>query len=242
MKRLLLFPLAVILLLTLTVPAYASVELEAKMGEQIDVTMIFEELNSTIYAMIKDEIENNETKIPDTIKKNLEKRNMTNVEYQWKPADFNDAENTITVSFSLSGSDILNFTFSTDTMRRTFHVRTDWRKFEVNLTNNFSLDFTEYFGRPLSDWTLEDTPYLAYYYNYTGTVPLDPTCYFILPEEATEVHIADDMETIVFELPPSLGESLLNSPFLVLGAIIVAIIVSSLYRSVRKRKEQGPES
>lgn len=242
MKRLLLFPLAVILLLALTTAVYASVELEAKIGEEIDVTMNFRALNSTIYGLIRDEIENNETKIPETIRKNLEARNLTDVEYHWQPVYFNDAENSITVSFSLSGSDILNLTFSTDTMRRTFHVRTDWRRFELNLTDDFSLDFMEYFGRPLSDWNFEDETYLGYYYNYTGTVPFDPICYFILPGEATEVHIADDMETIVFELPPSLGESLLNSPFLILSSIIVAIIVSSLYRSVRKRAEQGSES
>ena len=242
MRKLLLFPLVAILLLALTTPVYASVELEAKIGEEIDVTMKFRELNSTVYGLIKDEIENNETKILDTIRKNLEARNLPNVEYLWKPVYFNDTENSITVSFSLSGSDILNLTFSTDTMRQRFHVRTDWRKFELNLTDDFLLDFTEYFGKPLSDWNFEDEPYLAYYYNYTGTVPFDPICYFILPREATEVHVADDMETIVFELPPSLGESLLNSPFLILGIIIVAIIVSSLYRGVTKREEQGSES
>lgn len=242
MRNLLLFPLAVILLLTLTAPACAFVELEAKVGEQIDVTMIFEELNSTIYGMIKDEIENNETKIPDTIKKNLDERNLTNVEYHWKPASFNDAESSITISFALSGKDILNSTFSEETMKRRFHVRTDWRKFELDLTDDFSLDFTEYFAKPLSDWSFENETYLGYYYEYNGTVPVDPICYFILPGEATRVHIAEDMETIVFDLPLSLGESLLNSPFLILGAIVVAIIASSLYRSVRKQEEQGSES
>jgi hypothetical protein len=242
MKKLLHFPLVVILLLALTTPVYASVELEAKIGEEIDVTVKFRELNSTVYGLIKDEIENNETKILDTIRKNLETRNLTNFEYYWKPVYFNDAENAITVSFSLSGSDILNLTFSTDTMRRTFHVRTDWRKFELNLTNDFSLDFTEYFGKPLSDWNFSSEIYPTYYCDSDDTAPFDPVCYFILPREATEVHIADDMETIVFELPPALGESLLNSPFLILGTIVITIIISSLYRSVRKKKEQESAS
>jgi hypothetical protein len=50
------------------------------------------------------------------------------------------------------------------------------------------------------------------------------------------------METIIFELPLSFEESLLNSPFLILGAIIVAIIVASLYRTMKKRGEPKVES
>ena len=156
--------------------------------------------------------------------------------------DFNDAEESITVRFHLSGSDIVALTFSGATMRRTYHVRTDWRKFELYITEDFSLNFTEYFGKPLSDWSFENEMNPTYYYNYTNTASFDPVCYFIIPSEATEVHIAEDMETIVFELPLSLGESLLNSPFLILGAIIVAIIIAFLYRTIRRSEEQELES
>ena len=237
MKKSVLPCLALILILTLISPVYASVEVRATIDEVVHVVFNFG--NITHYEEIKNVI--TEFTIPEVILNNLEERNLTDVEYGWEPVDFNDSEKAITVRFHLSGSDIIKFTFSTETMRREFRVRTDWRKFELNLTENVSLNFAEYFGRPLSMWEFENETYPTYYHNYTGTIPFDPACYFILPKEATEVHV-EDIETIVFELPPSLEESLLNSPFLILGAIIVAIIVASLYRTVRKSEEHEVES
>ena len=240
MKKPIQLNLVLVLILTLVTPVYASVELKATIGEDIHVVFNFQ--NVTAYETIKAEELINETTIPEIIRASLEERNLTDVEFYGEPVVFNDTEKSITVSFHLSGSDILNFTFGVETMRRRFRVRTDWRKFELNLTENFSLDFAEYFGKPLSDWDFDNKTYPTYYCNYTGAVPFDPVCYFILPREATEVHIDEDMETIVFELPPSLGESLLNSPFLILGAIIVANIIALLYRSVRKSEEQETRS
>ena len=246
MKTFVLSHLAIILLLTLITSVQASVELKATIGQDIHVMFNFQ--NVTAYETIKDQID--EFTIPDIIRSNLEEQNLTNVEFRWEPVYFNDAEKSVSVRFYLSGSDILNFTFSTETMRRTYRVRTDWRKFELNLTHDFSLNFKEYFGKPISmspPWQLinytdlENRTYPTYYSNYTSPSPYDPECYFILPREATEVHV-EDMETIVFELPPSLGESLLNSPFLILGAIIVANIIAFLYRSIRRRGEHDLES
>ena len=246
MKESVLSYLALILLLALITPVCASVEIRATVGE--DIHVVFNFGNVTQY----DEITNliTEITIPEIILSNLEERNLTSVEYRWEPLDLNSTEKSIRVAFYLSGSDILSFTFSTGTMRRICHVRTDWRKFELNLTENFSLNFTEYFGKPISmspPWQLinytdlENRTYPAYYCNYTSPSSFDPECYFIMPREATEVHV-EDMETIVFELPPSLGESLLNSPFLILGAIIVANIIALLYRTIRKSEEYGLES
>ncbi len=237
MKNFALSCLILLFLLTLIAPAYASVEVRATIGEVVHV--VFNLGNVTDYEEIKSVI--TELTIPEVIVSSLEERNLTDVQYGWEPLDFNDAEKAITAGFSLSGSDIVEFTFSTETLRREFRVNTDWRKFELNLTENVSLDFAEYFGRPVSLWEFESETYPTYYHNYTGAVAFDPTCYFILPKEATQVHV-EDIETIVFELPPSLGESLLNSPFLIFGGIIVAIIVASVYRSVRKSEKGGLES
>jgi len=117
-------------------------------------------------------------------------------------------------------------------MAKVYHVRTDWRKFQVNLTSGFSLNFTEYFGEPVENWprinyTLNAKTHPAYYYNFT-----DSKCYFILPAAATNVQVVGDV--ITFELPLSFGDSLLNSPFLILGALLVVVIAFSLYRKVRK--------
>lgn len=237
MKNSVLSCLALLLTLALITPVYASVEVRATIDEAIHVVFNFG--NVTDYEEVKNVMTN--LTIPEAILSNLRERNLTNVEYGWESVNFNDADKAITVRFYLSGSDILNFTFSTGTMMRTFRVRTDWRKFDLNLTDGFSLNFAEYFGTSLSTWEFENETYPTYFHNYTGTVPFDPTCCFILPMKATEVHV-EEMETIVFELPPSLEESLLNSPFLIFGAIIVAIIVASLYRSTRKKEEHGLKS
>jgi len=229
------FPyLALLLILTLITPVYASVEVRATIDEVIHVVFNFG--NVTHYEEIKNVI--TEFTIPEAILSNLEERNLTHVEYGTESLYLNSTEKSVTAEFYLSGSDILNFTFSTETMKRKFRVRTDWRKFELNLTENILLNFTEYFGQPLSTWEFENTTHPTYYHSYTGTVPFDPVCYFVLPKEATEVHV-EDMDTIVFELPPLLGESLLNSPLLILGAIVVANIIAFLYRGTRKSKEQG---
>ncbi|MFQ6065546.1 MAG: hypothetical protein ACE5L6_08730 [Candidatus Bathyarchaeia archaeon] len=226
-----------VLLITLIMPAYASVQIRATIGEVVHVVFNFG--NVTNYEEIKGVI--TELTIPEAVVSSLKERNLTDVKYSLESLDFDDAEKAMTASFSLSGSDIVELTFSTETMRREFRVRTDWRKFELNLTESVSLNFTRYFDVPVSLWEYENATYPTYYYNYTGTVPFDPTCYFILPKDATEVHV-EEMETIVFELPPSLGESLVNSPFLILGGILVAIIVASVYRTARKSEKGGWES
>jgi len=111
-------------------------------------------------------------------------------------------------------------------------MRTDWRNFHINITDEFSLDFTEYFGKPVSQWNFENMTRPTYYYNYTGSSSFDPSCYFILPAAATNVQAVED--TIIFDLPMPFEDSLLNSPFLILGALIVVIIAFSLYRKVKK--------
>lgn len=234
MKRLALLYL-VLTLLTLITPAYASVELKATIDQSIHVVLELRNINATIYEEIRDESDLDETKVPRIIEANLGERGLENVDYglPLEPLTFDDIEKSITVAFLLWGSDILESTFSTETMRRTYRVRTDWRWFELNLTDDLSLNFTKYFEEPLSAWDFDDETHPTYYHNFTSTILLDPVCYFILPREATNVHV--EGEFIVFELPPSLGESLVNSPFLILGGVVVVIAIAFLYRSVRKQ-------
>ena len=226
----LLFLLLVVVLVT---PVHASVTTQAIINQDIQVLFDFRNISSDIYGNITI----TETTIPETIKNNLMQRGLTHVDYRYAPLDFNSTENSLHVAFILFGSDILNVTVNTKAMAKTYHVRTDWRKFQVNLTNGFSLNFTEYFGEPVERWqrinyTLNAKTHPAYYYNFTDSNTFDPTCYFILPAEATNVQVAGD--AITFELPLSFADSLLNSPFLILGALIVVNIAFFLYRKVRK--------
>ena len=225
--------LFLLLAVILVTPVHASVTTQAVINQDIQVTFDFSNISPNIY----ENITITDTTIPETIKNTLAQQGLTNVDYRYVPLDFNSTENSLRAAFILFGSDILNITVNTDSMTNTYHVRTDWRKFQVNLTNEVSLNFAEYFGEPIENWqrinyTLNGKEHPTYYYNFTDSNTFDPTCYFILPTEATDVQAVGDI--ITFELPLSFGDSLLNSPFLILGAIIVVIIAFFLYRKIIK--------
>jgi hypothetical protein len=226
----LLFLLLVVVLVT---PVHASVTTQAIINQDIQVIFDFRNISPDIYGNITI----TDTTIPETIKNNLIQQGLTHVDYRFVPLESNSTENSLRATFILFGSDILNITVNTKTMTKTYHVRTDWRKFQVNLTNEVSLNFAEYFDEPVENWqkinyTLNSKTHPAYYYNVTDSNTFDPACYFILPTEATNIQAVGDI--ITFELPFSFEDSLINSPFLILGALIVLIIAFSLYRKVRK--------
>jgi len=222
--------LFLLLLVALITPAYASVKIQALIDQNVHVAFDFDfEDNSTIYWIIQERKLINETVIPSAIQ---EQKNLTNVEFFTQPVDFDNSTLSIHVAFYLDGLDILNFTVNTELMTRTYYVRTDWRNFHINITDGFSLDFADYFEKPVSQWNFENITRPTYYYNYTGPSPFDPSCYFILPAAATNVQAVED--TIIFDLPMPFEDSLLNSPFLILGTLIVVVIAFSLYRKVRK--------
>jgi len=226
----LLFLLLVVVLVT---PVHASVTTQAIINQDIQVLFDFRNISPDIYGNITI----TDTTIPETIKNNLMQRGLTHVDYRYAPLDFNSTENSLHVAFILFGSDILNVTVNTKVMTKAYRVRTDWRKFQVDLTNGFSLNFTEYFGEPVERWqrinyTLNAKTHPAYYYNFTDSNTIDPACYFILPAAATNVQVTGDILT--FELPLSFEDSLLNSPFLILGALIVVNIAFFLYRRIKK--------
>jgi len=229
--------LFLLLIITLTASVHASVKVQAIIDQDIHVAFNFENINSTIYWTIKNGNLINESTIPNIVLDNLEQQNLTHVDVYTQPTVFNNSTLSIQVAFSLTGSDILNSKVDTNSMTKTCHVTTNWRKFQLNLTNGFSLDFTKYFGEPMEKWrrinyTLNAKTHPAYYRNFTDSSAFDPECYFVLPAAATSVQAVGDI--ITFEVPLSFGDSLLNSPFLILGALIVIVIAFSLYRKVRK--------
>ena len=233
MKKLVCGHLLFLLIATLITSVNASVTVQAVIGQDIHVAFNLENINSTIYWTIKNGTLITESTIPNSILDNLEQQH---VEIYTQPIVFNDTTSSIYVAFSLAGSDILNFTGNTKSMTRTYYVRTDWRNFQLNLTNGFLLNFADFFGEPVDDssyewkkisYTLNEKTHPAYCYNFTGSL-----CYFILPAAATNVQAVKD--TIIFDLPMPFEDQLLNSPFLILGALIVVVIAFSLYRKVRK--------
>lgn len=240
LKRVLCAPLLFVLLVIASVTSvHASVTVQAIIDQDIHVAFDLENINSTIYLKIKNENLITESTLPNAILDGLEQQNLSRVDVFTQPIVFNDSASSIYIAFSLTGSDILNSTVSTKSMTRTCHARTDWRKFEVNITNGFSLDFAEHFSEPVERWqrinyTLDAETHPAYYYASADSNTIDPACYFILPATATNLQARGDILT--FQLPHTLsfGDSLLNSPFLILGALIIINIAFFLYRRVKK--------
>lgn len=237
MRELATTSLLVVLLVTLVTPAYASVTIQATMDQNIHVVFDFQNIDSIIYnETIRQHLFDVST-IPRAIEESLEEKDLKNIECIYDPTQeiFDDSTRSIHVEFLLVGSDIISITINKTTTNKIYNVRTDWRKFHVNLTDDYALDFNEYFGKPIAEWEFENkTTPVHYYYNHTSSIEFDPICYFTLPSRAINPHVAEDGDTLIFELPLSLGESLLNSPFLILVALIMVNVVAVLYRKIRR--------
>jgi len=234
------------LLITGGVPTYASITVTAVLGERIQAVFNFENINSTVWNKIQQYI--NENTFHTTIKNKLSEWNVT---YSDPKLELNNSARSMRASFSLSGLDIVSFTYNKTTAGKIYQVETSWRKFYTDFKDGqgvpfLILDFAKYFDEPLSKWKRDENymlngrKHVAYYYNYAGPSSFDTSCYFILPEGATNVKVEGD--TITFELPPTLEDALINSPFPILGALIVTVAIASLYRKVATLKSKTKES
>jgi hypothetical protein len=237
--------LSLLLFFGLSLPVRASVTAQAVIDQRIDVLLDFVNINSSVW----DKIQNNRdlfngTTFPKIIIDNLEVYGL-NATFSLpdNPIKFDNLTKSMNASFYLSGSDIISFSFNRDTMAKTYRVRTEWRKFYANFTDAqgeqiLFLNFAEYFGTPVSSWekinyTLNGKEHPAYFCNFTtAQSDFDPLFYFVLPAGAINVQANGD--TIIFEFPPDLGDILLNSPFPIVGALIIITIAIVLYRKVRR--------
>jgi hypothetical protein len=238
--------LLLLLLFWLNAPVHASFTVQSVINQNIDVSLDFANFNSSVWQKIQsNSYLFNDTTFPNIIVDNFKRQYSLNETFYLPDStiELNNATRSMTANFSLYGSDIVSFTFNYTAMANTCSVRTEWRNFYANFTNDqgvhvVSLNFTEYFGTPLSSWeeinyTLNGEVHPAYFYNYTGQADFDPLFYFVLPTNANNVRVVG--ETIVFELPPALWVSLLNSPFPIVGALIIITIAAFLYRKLGRR-------
>lgn len=252
MKRLAIICLLLALLALTGLPAYASVTLNAVINQSVHVVFNFENINSTIWEKIVYLYNHdllNETTFPRIVLDYLKQRNLNSAYVRDSEFELNYAARSMHAAFYLFGSDILSFTVDKITMTKIYRVRTEWRKFYANFTGEqglflFSLNFAKYFGASMSQWrevnyTLNGETRLAYYYNYTGPSSFDPLCYFILPATVTNPEVVGDM--IIFEFPPAFEDVLLNSPFLVVAALIIVNVFHFVYRKVRKVRREARE-
>jgi len=220
----------IVLIVILVAPVHASVSVESAVGDNIAIIYNFKNLDETIYneAMANDQF--NSSTIPKIIVKNLKEQNLTYINYGSQSITYDNATKTIRVSFYLNGSDIISSALNRTTMRKIYQVKTEWRKFQVNLTNSFSIDFAQYFAEPVEKWQkLNQTTY----YIETHETGFFDVLSFKITLPATAINVQAQGDTITYEFPPYFEDIFLNSPFLILAVLIIIIIVALIYRRVR---------
>ena len=239
MKKMVAASLLCFIFFFLITPIYASVTVEGLIEQDIHVVYAIENIYSTLYERILEQKIFKASTIPTAIETYLEEQNLDEVtlDYDLTQEIFNNSTKSIRVEFYLSGSDILDSTVDRAAWAKTYNVETEWRKVHVNLTDDFSLNFAEYFQEPVSEWqfinyTINGAVHPSYLYNYPDSTTLDPLCRFALPTKATNIHATQD--TIIFELPLPLEDNLINSPFLVLGVLVIINTVLIAYRKIRR--------
>jgi len=209
-------------------PVHGSVSVESTINESIYAVYNFQNLSSTVYDEIKNNPQFNMSTIPNTIVKNLENQGRKQVAWGFGPQTeviFNDAARTIQVSFFLWGSDIIDSGVNQTAMKRTCQVKTNWRKFQFSLTSSFSLNFTQILAKPVAEWQKTNEHTFLY-------ESQDISFKFILPQTATQVQAQEDI--ITFEAGSlSFWDIFLNSPFPILAALTIVVIITLIYRKVR---------
>ncbi len=239
MKRLIVIYSLIVLLAAFATSGHASITVQTVVDEDLHVVFSMESMDPAIYNETVQQSLFDVSTIPEAISANLEQQELTDARcnYDSDQEIFTDSTNSIRVEFYLTGLDILDSTIDADTRTKVYSVRTEWRKFQISLTNETNLDFANYFATPVAQWNktsypLDGKSHPAYFYNSPILSLIDPSFYFILPEKATNVNAVGD--TITFEVPLSFEEIFLNSPFLILAVILVVLAIVFIYRRIRK--------
>jgi len=229
MKKLALATLIIALTFSVALPVNAQTTIKCAVDDTLFVAYDFENLDQAVFELAK--IQFNAETIPNIIVKNLEQTDQTLVRFGFgsQPLVFDNDTNTIHTSFFLSGSDIISFSVNRTTMERTYRVKTDWRKIQVNLTSNFSIDLAQSLAKPVAEWQKPNET--TFHYETEQQDTLNIIFDIILPSSASNVQVQAD--TITYDMPPRLEDQLLNSPFLILGALAIGLIIILIYRKVR---------
>lgn len=228
--------LALVVLL-IAVPTQAQVGIQCSVEDSLFVTYSFESLDQVVYEQAL--VQFNAETIPRAIEQNLKGKDQTLVRWGLPPDPliFDSGSRSVRASFILGGSDVISDTLNATTMRRTYTVKTDWRKLQVNLTSDFSVDFAERLATRLADWQkinhtdTDGNVHPAYHFENRQEGLVDVSFDLVLPTSALGVRV--EAEVLVYDMPPLLQDQLLNSPFLILGALAVVLVVILIYRKIR---------
>lgn len=226
------FAILAAVLFLLVLPVNAQITVNSTVDDSIFVSYSFENLDVDVYNAIKANQDFNSSTIPKIIVENLQEQNLKLVRPGLGPQPdivYDDATRSIKTGFFLAGSDIVSFTFNRASMSRIYQVRTDWRKIKVGLTANLTIDFAGRLGKPLAEW--QKTSPTTFFYESSEPNTIDILFYFNIPPSASRIQVQAD--TVTYEMPPLLSDQLINSPFLILGTIAVALVIVLIYRRVR---------
>lgn len=232
MKKTIYVTLATIVILSGILPVSAStIATKVTVDDSLFITYDVENLNTTLYNQVKVNTLFNISTIPQTIKQNMMQKDQKLVDWWPRPQTsmYDDVNNAIHISFFLRGSDIISFKINGTTMKRTYKVNTEWRRFQISLTNNFTVNFAQYLDKKLADWQRVNAT--SFYYENRETGTLDMTFYLTLPTSASDIQVEGDI--ISYDMPPRLEDQLFDSPFLILGAIAVTLVIALIYRKIR---------
>jgi len=226
------FAILAAVLFLFILPVNAQVTVNSTVDDSIFVSYSFENLDADLYSAIKTNLDFNSSTIPKIIVQTLQEQNLKLVRWGLGPQPdvvYDGDTRSIKTEFFLGGSDIISFTFNRTTMNRIYHVRTDWRKIKVSLTANLTLDFASRLTKPLAEW--QKTSPTTFFYESSEPNTIDILFHFNIPPSASRIQVQAD--TVTYEMPPLLSDQLINSPFLVLGAIAVALVIVLVYRRAR---------
>lgn len=219
--------LVIMLTVFLVVPVRAEVSVTVRVDNNLSVIYEFRNLDQSVYDDAKARFAADT--IPKIIVANMANENRT-VEYGVTDATyFDDATRTIRNSFTLSGSGIISSSLNKTDLKQVYEVRTDWRRFKVDLTGSFSYDFNNYAATPVAEWQKPNAT--TFYLENRATGTLDLQFYIVLPASASEVHAVSD--TISYEMPGSSVDQFLYSPFPILIGLAVVLVIVLLYRRLR---------
>jgi hypothetical protein len=229
MKKLAVANFILVLMLSISIPVKAEMTANVRVDSSLFVTYDFKNLNQTVYEQAFAQFKADT--IPNLIVKNLAQKNQTLVHWGLgpEPLEFDNGTRSIHTEFFLGGSDIVSLTINTTTLIHMYQVKTDWRKFQLNLTSNYIMDFAKNLLTPVAQWPRLNSTTFFYENNQTGS--LNISFYITLPASATGIQVQGD--TISYELSPVLEDQLLDSPFLILGSLVVALIMILLYRKTK---------
>ncbi len=216
---------------------HADVSVVGNIDENVNVVINLTNLNQTIYTAAKSSQIFNGSAIAQIIFLNLQKQGRNSLTTGFQLNTYDDANRAIKVQFFLSGTDVITSAINRTTVKRNFQVQTDWRRFRANLTNSISIDFAS-FGQTVDKWqraNFTDSTGIvhpSFYYETGGSEQLGAMSFrFVLPSDATNARAIGD--TITYDVPLGFEDVLLSSPFPILAAVIIAVIMALIYRRLR---------